>query len=162
MSTSNVASLLAAYSANGLTPGTNEIETLINSFVPYSDASGGGTNVAILNPSSYFASQTTLGIGATGTSQGTAQSLNTQINIIQTCGAGANSVILPIPPIGSEITVINQGAAGLSVYPPVNHGIDQLGINANVLVYITGCYKVVLANSNHWFTTANSIFAATE
>lgn len=100
----------------------------------------------------------TLGIGATGTSQGTGIALNTIVNIVTVCGAGANAAVLPPVNITDEVTVINQGATNLQLYPPSGHGIDALGLNANTCVLAGGgWYKIILANTNHWYTSGNGI-----
>lgn len=99
-----------------------------------------------------------LTIGATGVTQGTAQKLNCQFNIVTVCTAGANSVILPVPPTGTEITVVNQGATGVNIYPPVGHGIDTNGLNANTNARVNGFRRFVLANTNHWYTSGNGVY----
>lgn len=77
---------------------------------------------------SAIAGDQTTGISAAGTTQATATALTTDINTISTCAAGAG-VILPVGELSKSVTVVNNGANNLAVYPPVGGALGLLATN---------------------------------
>jgi len=74
----------------------------------------------------------TTGISAAGTTQGTATALTAETNFVTSAtGGSADGVLLPTgPAFGSAwITVINDTAATVKIYPPSGGQIDSLGSN---------------------------------
>lgn len=65
---------------------------------------------------------------ATGTTQATAYFLSADINTFSTVAASTGAV-LPIGNQGDRITVVNNGANALAVYPPVGGGLGNQSTN---------------------------------
>ncbi len=66
---------------------------------------------------------------ATG-GQASATALTTDVNFVTVCATNGDSVKLPTAILGLEITVFNQGAANLDIFPVTGGQIDALGANA--------------------------------
>jgi len=69
------------------------------------------------------------GVSAAGTTQATATSLTSNVNVIGTAAA-SSGVVLPASEAGDVIEVYNQGANSLSVYPLSGENINALSANA--------------------------------
>ena len=69
------------------------------------------------------------GVSAAGTTQGTATAVTTDFINVTTCAAGAG-IILPVTVAGREITIKNNGANALLVYPASGGVIDSNATNA--------------------------------
>lgn len=68
------------------------------------------------------------GLTATGSNQGNALKLTSQINEVTSTPA-STGVILPLTSGGSKVTVVNYGGLALNVYPPSGGQINGLGAN---------------------------------
>lgn len=88
----------------------------------------------------------TQSITAAGTTQATAAVLTTDLNYVATAAAGSG-VILPIGEIGKTVTVFNNGANALLVYPPVGGAIGQFAVNIPVTVYPSNSLQVTYSSS---------------
>lgn len=71
----------------------------------------------------------TTGIAAAGATQATATALTARLNQVVTVALNAG-VRLAAFGGGLDLTVWNDGANPLNVYPPVGYGIDAAGVNA--------------------------------
>lgn len=105
----------------------------------------------------YFVSSVQSGITATGSTQGTANTLSTwnkAINIV-TAVTPSTGVRLPASVAGLRIIVRNQGANPVLVYPPVGSQINSLAVNAGYslanIATVNGI-EFICANSTNWFT----------
>lgn len=88
---------------------------------------------------------------AAGTTQGTAQALTTQLNVVISVASGAG-VILPTPVIGMRVTVANTSGNALLVYPPSGLVINLLSTD---VAYSLGAGLVIdfiALSSTLWFT----------
>lgn len=91
------------------------------------------------------------GISAAGTTQATATVLTTDLNYITTCAANAG-VILPVGELAKTVTVFNNGANSLSVYPPVGGALGKMAVN--IPCFISPGQSITFAYS----TTLNASF----
>lgn len=83
-----------------------------------------------------------------GTTQATAAPILTNIALFTTVAAstggilppttGPNNINQPVNPTSNEITVLNQGANPLAIYPPVGSAIDGLGTNNPITLPVGG------------------------
>lgn len=71
-----------------------------------------------------------LTVTAAGSTQATATALAAAINVVTTCTATANGVLLPVYQPGDSLTVCNATSVNLFVYPPVGGKLS--GGTANV------------------------------
>ena len=123
-------------------------------------------NTSILTVSGALVTTTSLStslttsISAAGTNQGSATSLTSDYNVISTVGSG-QGVILPVTssPYGRSVTVINNGANALLVYPPSSGTIDSAATNTPVTLPISGQLTVFSASSTAWLTSKPSLVA---
>lgn len=72
---------------------------------------------------------TATGIVAAGTTQATATELNDEWNQVVTTPVNSGVVITPFG-TGTSVTVWNNGANSLKVYPPVGYDMDGGAVNA--------------------------------
>lgn len=92
----------------------------------------------------------TTGISAAGTTQATATALTTDLNVLSTVTA-ASGVILPVGEVGKSVTVRNDGANAVLVYPPVGGTINGFATNAGFTIgtkqAATFSYSTTLAST---------------
>jgi len=74
-------------------------------------------------------SSSATGIVAAGTTQGDATPLTEEWNVVATTPANSGVIIEPFG-TGTSVTVYNDGANALDVYPPVGYFIDAGLVNA--------------------------------
>jgi hypothetical protein len=91
------------------------------------------TNKSLTTPGLTFTNSTA--VSAAGTTQGTATVLTLDYNNVTTVAANAG-VTLPISAAGRLVTVKNNGANPLTVYPPSGGQIEAFGVNAGILVEV--------------------------
>lgn len=89
------------------------------------------------------------GLTATGTNQGTALALAALENVFSTVASGTGA-ILPVVNVGTSITVINDGANALLVYPNSGGAIAGGSTNAAVTVVVGGIATFRCTASNTW------------
>ena len=73
------------------------------------------------------------GLTAAGSNQATATAVTSETNQFTNVPAGSGTM-LAIVQVGATITIFNDGANGLRVYPPSGAAIGDAGINAPVTV----------------------------
>ena len=95
-------------------------------------------------------------IAAAGTTQGTATILLLDINNVTTVAAGTG-VILPALTAGAKITIFNNGANTLLIYPAVGDSIDILAANAAISVPVGSEWTGAMVSSTNWQTLASII-----
>jgi hypothetical protein len=111
-------------------------------------ANGLGTGYA----GSFETTSTTNGLTAGANSQGL-QTVGTMIAVFTTVGA-SNGTTLPVGVQGMQITIINNGANSINVFPDAGSKINALGVNAsfaqnNTTAAVTIYYCAV---PGQWFT----------
>lgn len=74
------------------------------------------------------------GLTAAGSTQGTAAALPADINVFSTVAASTGAILPASLAPADEITVANNGANALLVYPPVGAAIGTAGTNTGVSV----------------------------
>lgn len=99
--------------------------------------------------------QTTVGISAAGTTQGTATAISGDLCTVTTVAANSG-VVLPSRQAGSILTVINKGANPLNVYPAASAYIDALAQNAPVVVPVNGWVEFNATTATQWYSTLNA------
>lgn len=74
----------------------------------------------------------TSNITATGTTQGTAQLVTDDVNVVTTTGSGAGVILRGDLGQGDSQDVVNIGSNGLAVYPPTGGKINNGTLNASI------------------------------
>lgn len=141
--------LLYANGANtiqGLTTGNNGILVTSGSGVPSISSA--------LPP--LLTTAITTAISAAGSTQGTATALTTDINNVTTV-ASSTGVVLPTAVAGQQITVINNGANILNIYPATGAAID--GLTTNTATYISKSVSITFraTSATQWYTVNAAI-----
>ncbi|MDA8049948.1 MAG: hypothetical protein M0002_08080 [Rhodospirillales bacterium] len=90
-------------------------------------------------------------VSAAGTTQGTATSLTAQDNEVGSVTAGSG-VIVPAADLGDWITVVNEGANSLLVYPPSGAQWNALGSNVAGVVVAGGVAQFKLFSATQGYT----------
>lgn len=127
--------------------------------------SGGGTlqesGLGYKYSVGYLKRSLTTGITAAGTVQGdaTALSADNDVHYVGTVASGTG-VLLPNAGAQGEITVINDGANALKVYPPSGHTIQGSSINAAKTLPAGRARTFIQITSTYWITKSVSIDAA--
>ncbi len=100
-------------------------------------------------------------VSAAGTTQGTATALIAQYNVVTTAAAGTG-VALPTPTIAStSITITNEGANPILVYPASGGTIDGLSANVAVTLPVGTSATYSASSTTQWYVTAPAIVAGT-
>lgn len=90
-----------------------------------------------------------------GGGQANATSLTTQINRITTCATAGDSVKLPLATAGKKVTVYNDGATALDIYPQSGENIDPLADNVALRISAGGKASFECAVATTWKYIAN-------
>ncbi len=80
---------------------------------------------------------------ATGSTQGTALALPSDVNVFTTVAASTGCILGASPAPGDEIIVTNLGANALLVYPPVGGTVQTGGTNAGFSVAASKSAKFI-------------------
>lgn len=93
-------------------------------------------------------------VSAAGTTQGTATVAYGDNIVVTTCAAGAG-IILGGPGFGpgDDITVSNQGANPLTLYPPVGASINGLAANTGVTIQVGELKTLTCIGTNFVFNS---------
>ena len=114
--------------------GTTDTQTLTN-------------KTLTLSKKSVTASITAVNPGAQGDG-----ALTTDINEISVCGTQDDAVTLPTAVAGLEITVINNGAQRLEIFPASADHIDAGAVNVAVTLAAAANATFVAYDATHWIT----------
>lgn len=101
-----------------------------------------------------------VGLTATGSTQGTALPLPTDFNVFTTVAASTGT-ILPATQngygaMGDDITIVNHGANPLTVYPPVGGNVANGATNAGFTVNATKTAFFVNVGANTWAASVSA------
>ena len=97
-------------------------------------------------------------VTATGTTQGTATALTSDINVVTTSTAGTGlGVVIPGATAGKYVVVKNRSANAINVYPSTGHQFDALGANAPISLPINGLLEVFGSSATQWDSTLNAV-----
>ncbi len=88
-------------------------------------------------------------VSAAGTTQGTATTLTSSVNVVTTAAA-SSGVVLTNSQIGDEYEVLNLGANPVTVYPPSSGQINNLSANAGFLLSPNTAVKVKKFTATRW------------
>lgn len=94
---------------------------------------------------------------AAGSTQATATPLVSQINVVRTVAAGTGVILPSVNPNGSNlvagtiIKILNRGANLLTLYPPVNAQLEQLGTNNPSGIAPNGSVDAIFASTSQWW-----------
>ena len=102
-------------------------------------------------PGGFVASTSATAIAAAGTTQGTATALAAQDNVVTVVPVGSG-VIVTSAQIGAWISVLNQGANELAVYPLVGAQWNALGVNAPGIVAAGGVAQFKMFTAAQGYT----------
>lgn len=119
--------------------------------VPTSLASGAST------PGALQASAT--GLTATGTNQGNALALTSDINYFTTVASGTGAV-LPTSAGGKTVYVINKGANALLLYPASSGTIDALSANTAISIPASTWVEFLGNDTTHWSSSLTAAISA--
>ena len=86
------------------------------------------------------------GLTAAGANQGNAYSMTAALNIFTTVAAGTGAILTS----GPVQTVYNGGANPLKVYPPSSAKINNLSLNAAVLIAVNTACSFFYASATQW------------
>lgn len=87
----------------------------------------------------------TEGITAAGATQGTATALSTTYNYVDTVAVNTGVIIPAATTNKFMMSIENNGANALKVYPPVGGSFNGLGVNASISVDVGGVLTIVTA-----------------
>jgi hypothetical protein len=93
---------------------------------------GTGATQILTNKTIYNPSENT--ITASGTNQGTAYALSLGMNVITSAVAGTGVQLPTVVGSGRDVTVLNNSAQSVLVYPPTGYNIDSLAANLPVSI----------------------------
>jgi hypothetical protein len=98
------------------------------------------------------------GLTATGTNQATALNLANRSSLQEiTTVAASTGVILPVPRTpGTSITIANQGASTLAVFPQVGGTIDGGSANASISLAAGKSSTFEASSLTNWYTTSTT------
>jgi hypothetical protein len=95
-------------------------------------------------------------VTAAGTTQGTATSLTTDINIVTTATVN-QGVMVPGATSGKYAVIINKTAVTIIVYPSTGHNFDSLAANVGISL-LAGAFLEIYGYSNtQWGTTYQAL-----
>jgi hypothetical protein len=103
-----------------------------------------------LNMFDYFARTVVGGLTATGTNQGTAYAITTQVSTFSTVASGTGAILPAALAPGTEIVIFNRGANALLVYPQSGGAIEQVSVNGSVSVTPGTTAIFTLESANQW------------
>jgi len=96
-------------------------------------------------------------VSAAGSTQSTATLLTKQVNIVTMVASGTGVILPSLNPNGTALTpgtiikILNRGANILSLYPPLNAQIENLGTNNPSGISVNGDVEAVFSNSSQWW-----------
>lgn len=90
-------------------------------------------------------------ITAAGTTQGTATTVATQINVVTVASAN-QGVLLPSAVAGMLLTFINASAAAILVYPGGGAQIDAIGVNVGFSLGAGARLQFVASTTGQWYS----------
>lgn len=100
-----------------------------------------------------------LTVAASGTTQGSATLLTSNINVVTSATAAVNdSIRLPASAAGARFTIINQTAVNLSLFPAVGAQIDVQGTNIAFPLEAGVKLDFLSVSTTQWYTL-NSTYA---
>ena len=91
------------------------------------------------------------GIVALGSNQGDATAISKDINVITTAAAGTG-VRLPATTPGLRMTIVNEGANAINVYPANGAQINSLATNAAYSLAVGARLDFVSTTTTKWYT----------
>lgn len=105
------------------------------------------------------------GLTATGSIQSNALALTANNNDITTVASGTG-VLLPagtsVSNVGLEVTVWNNGANPLKIYPPISAQIDGLGLNVPDIIYPGACKSYEGISAALYRTKGGNVLATSQ
>jgi hypothetical protein len=115
-------------SSGGITDGS---DINANVFVANTITSNGAVNAVSITANTIAIVDGDYDITATNASpsQATGYAITKDFNVVTTSAGHGDAVTLPAPTIGRIITIINNGAKDVGVYPSANCAIDDFGTN---------------------------------
>ena len=97
-------------------------------------------------------------IAAAGTTQATATAVTADNTYV---GSGTGGVILPAASSGREISITNNTAAAINVYPGTGASIENAAANSPVVLPAYATIGVAAKSSTNWWTTEPVFTAST-
>lgn len=91
-------------------------------------------------------------VAATGSVQGDAAALANGFNLVSAAD-GTKGVILPAAAAGKQVTVKNNTAAVLKVYPASGDGINAIAVNGSISMASLTSAVFNAHDSTTWYTT---------
>jgi hypothetical protein len=130
----------------------NAIDVIASGNVSAVDVNASG-NVSGVNFTStgYYIHNTTTGISAAGTTQGTATLLTSEINVVSTVPANSG-VKLPVTTGGMRLTIVNSSATAVNVYPNTSASINSGSANAAYTLDAGSRLDYVSVSATKWYT----------
>lgn len=95
---------------------------------------------------------------ATGSSQGTAFPIAKELNIFTTVASGTGAILPVSNALGNAIiagyvvTILNEGASAILIYPPSGQQINSAGTNVAVSIASGGNARFAFSGSNQWYS----------
>jgi hypothetical protein len=132
-------------SSGGITDGS---DINANVFVANAITSNGAVNAVSITANTIAIVDGDYDITATNASpsQANGYAITKDFNVVTTSAGHGDAVTLPAPTIGRIITIINNGAKDVGVYPSANCAIDGLGTNG-IYYLASGSSQRFLAKS---------------
>jgi len=97
-------------------------------------------------------------VSAAGTTQGTATALTTTINNVTSASAGNLAVKMPTAQAGWRVTVLNNTATTISIFPDTGASINALAANAAYSLGSGGRLDFIATTTTQWYSM-NAVYA---
>ena len=152
---SNVGNIGATNFVGALSGAATTAGTVTTNAQPNITSVGTLTSLSVsgnLTTGGYRLQSISTGQTATGSTQGTALSVNKDIFEVTTVVSGANGVVLPTSVAGMSIVIMNNSANSLNVYPATGGQVNSLGTNASFPLGTGGRTTFVATSSTQWYT----------
>lgn len=104
----------------------------------------------------FYAKAVTGLVALVGGGQAGATVLTGDINVVSTVASAADSVQLPTAEAGREVTVVNNSANALAVFPALGDKINALSVNAVLSVAAGKTATFVSAAALQWFALVSA------
>lgn len=121
------------------------------------DPTADQTYPVVEGSNSFYASATSGLTALSGGGQAGATALTGQINVVNTCAADHDSVILPASRAGLWVAVVNgQAVKILDVYPATGDAINAGAANAVLALATSSKVLFVCAAAGHWYAIVSA------
>ena len=92
----------------------------------------------------------TVGISAAGTEQSDATELQSAVNLVSTVASGAGVILFSTAVAGDSQLIYNAGDNPLLIYPNSGTGINNLSLNASIILPVNTAIEFYAVSTTQW------------